>query len=433
MKLTRKVLSGVKVRHCKNTLHAQTEILPVPDRVRIPMSMHIGAPCEPTVKVGDPVLVGQVIGQPTGYVSAPIHSSVSGKVVALETLLNPNGSQVSCVVIETDKAQTPDPNLAPPQVDSFEQFLAAVRDCGLVGLGGAGFPTHVKLNPKNLDEVDTLVVNGAECEPYITSDYHEMMENSESLISGAKAIQKYLGIKQVIIGIESNKMDAVEKLRELVKDDPSVQVQVLPCQYPQGAEKVLIYTTTGRVVQEGKLPADAGVIVCNVGTVITLDQYLKTGMPLVNKRVTVDGGAVAQAKVLQVPIGASIKDVIDFCGGYKEPPAKLIMGGPMMGLAMADDSYPVLKNTNALLAFNQQEAQPPKESACIRCGRCVRACPFQLTPPDIETAYKQGDVEQLKKLKANLCMECGCCSYVCPAKKPIVMTNRMAKRMMQKK
>ena len=433
MKLRQKGLSGVKVRHCKNTLHAQTESLPIPDVVRIPMSMHIGAPCEPTVQVGDTVMVGTMIGKPTGFVSAPIHSSVSGKVTALESLLNPNGSQVTCVVIETDKEQTVDPGLTPPQVDSLESFLAAVKDCGLVGLGGAGFPTHVKLNPKNLDEVDTLVINGAECEPYITSDYHEMMENADSLLSGIKAIQTYLNIKQVIIGIEDNKMDTIEKLGMLAKDDQSIRVQILPSQYPQGAEKVLIYTTTGRIVPEGKLPADVGVIVCNVGTVTALDRFLKTGMPLVSKRVTVDGGAVAQPKVLQVPIGTPIKDVITYCGGYKEPAAKLIMGGPMMGLAMADDNYPVLKNTNALLAFNQKEAQPPKESPCIRCGRCVRACPFHLTPPDISAAYKQKDVEQLKKLKANLCMECGCCSYVCPAKKPIVMTNRMAKRLMQKK
>ena len=288
-----KSLHGVKVKHFKNTEDCSTEILPIPDRVVISMSQHIGKPCDPTVKITDVVKVGQVIGTSDAFISAPIHSSVSGKVVAVDEILMSNGQKTKAVTIETDKLQEVDESVVPPSVNSFEEFIQAVKASGLVGLGGAGFPTYVKLSPKNLSEVDTLCINAAECEPYITSDYRTIMEDAEDVLNGARQVQKYLDLKKVIIGVEDNKPKAIALLKEMTAGDASIEVASLPAKYPQGAEKVLIYHTTGRVVPEGKLPADVGVIVMNVASVAFLSKYLKTGMPLTTKRVTVDGSAIA--------------------------------------------------------------------------------------------------------------------------------------------
>lgn len=422
-------MSGAKVQHHKNTQDLVPVRIPVPEKVSIPMSMHIGAPCKLQVKVGDEVKVGQVIGDTEAFVSAPIHASVSGKVVAIEQITYLNGSRSDCVVIEADKLQTVHESVQPPVVENREQFVAAVRKSGLVGLGGAGFPTHVKFAPKNLDEVDTLVINSAECEPYITSDYRTLMDEAEEVLEGARAIKQYLELKQVILAIEDNKPEAISKLREMTKDDPEFTVFPLQSVYPKGAEKVAIYETTGRVVKEGQLPADAGVIVSNVTSVAFVAKYLRTGMPLVEKCLTVDGTAVAEPKNVIVPIGTPIAEVMAFCGGYKAEPRLILMGGPMMGTAVFTDAYPVIKNNNALLAFAEQEAKLPDESPCIRCGRCVRACPYHLMPTDIERAYKAQDVEMLEHLKVSLCIECGCCAFSCPAKRYLVLTNRLAKRM----
>ena len=308
-----------------------------------------------------------------------------------------------------------------------------MKASGLVGLGGAGFPTYVKLSPKNLSEVDTLCINAAECEPYITSDYRTIMEDAEDVLNGARQVQKYLDLKKVIIGVEDNKPKAIALLKEMTAGDASIEVASLPAKYPQGAEKVLIYHTTGRVVPEGKLPADVGVIVMNVASVAFLSKYLKTGMPLTTKRVTVDGSAIAEPKNLLVPIGTPIQNLIDFCGGFKTEPGKVLMGGPMMGIAVNRLDYPVLKNNNAILAFDEKDSREPEETPCIRCGRCVNACPFNLMPASIEKAFKAGNVDALRELKVNLCMECGCCAFACPAKRRLVMTNRLAKKMLTQK
>lgn len=422
-------MSGAKVQHHKNTMDLKPVRIPVPDKVSIPMSMHIGAPCKLQVKVGDEVKVGQVIGDTEAFVSAPIHASVSGKVVAIEQITYLNGSRSDCVVIESDKQQTVHESVQPPVVENREQFVAAVRKSGLVGLGGAGFPTHVKFAPKNLDEVDTLVINSAECEPYITSDYRTLMDEAEEVLEGARLIKQYLELKTVILAIEDNKPEAIQKLREMTKDDSDFTVFPLQSVYPKGAEKVAIYETTGRVVKEGQLPADAGVIVSNVTSVAFVAKYMRTGMPLIEKCLTVDGTAVAEPKNVIVPIGTPISEVMAFCGGYKEEPRLILMGGPMMGTAVFTDAYPVIKNNNALLAFAEKEAALPDESPCIRCGRCVRACPYSLMPTDIERAYKAQDVEMLEHLKVGLCIECGCCAFSCPAKRYLVLTNRLAKRM----
>ena len=426
-----KALNGVSVKHCKNTAESAAVRMPVPDKVVIPMIQHMGAPCEPLVKVKDTVTVGQLIGDSNEFLSAPIHSSVSGTVTAIEDFVTSGGEKCKGVVIATDKLQTVSPDVVPPVVNSREDFLKAVRSCGLVGLGGAGFPTHIKLNPKNLDQVDTLVVNGAECEPYITCDMRLMLERTDSIMGGIQAVMKYLDIKTAVIGIEDNKPEAIAKMTEAASKLEGVSVLTMKSKYPKGAEKVIIYEATGRVVGEGQLPADVGVIAMNVATLSKLDEYLKTGMPLVEKMLTVDGGAVAEPKNVIAPIGTPIKDLMDFCGGYKSEPHKLLMGGPMMGICVYSDEYPILKNNNAILAFDEEQSKPVKETACIRCGRCLRACPFDLAPAAMDRAYHLGDVDSLRSLKVNLCMECGCCSYVCPAHRELAMYNKLGKRMLR--
>ena len=426
-----KALNGVSVKHCKNTAESAAVRMPVPDKVVIPMIQHMGAPCEPLVKVKDTVTVGQLIGDSNEFLSAPVHSSVSGTVTAIEDFVTSGGEKCKSVVIATDKLQTVSPDVVPPVVNSREDFLKAVRSCGLVGLGGAGFPTHIKLNPKNLDQVDTLVVNGAECEPYITCDMRLMLERTDSIMGGIQAVMKYLDIKTAVIGIEDNKPEAIAKMTEAASKLEGVSVLTMKSKYPKGAEKVIIYEATGRVVGEGQLPADVGVIAMNVATLSKLDEYLKTGMPLVEKMLTVDGGAVAEPKNVIAPIGTPIKDLMDFCGGYKSEPHKLLMGGPMMGICVYSDEYPVLKNNNAILAFDEEQSKPVKETACIRCGRCLRACPFDLAPAAMDRAYHLGDVDSLRSLKVTLCMECGCCSYVCPAHRELAMYNKLGKRMLR--
>jgi len=422
-------LPAIHVEHHKNTSECPTQKMPLPDKLYISMVQHIGAPCQPTVSAGDLVKVGQVIGDSEAFVSAPIHTGVSGKVVSIENSMSSVGIWDPIVTISVDKNQETAEGIAPPEVTDKDSFLRAVRASGVVGLGGAAFPTHVKFNPKNLDEVDTLIINGAECEPYITADYRTMMEDSELLIDGIKTTMKYLGIGKAIIAIEANKEAAIKKLGDMVKDNPEIGVFTLKPMYPQGAERVIIYETTGRVVPPGKLPADSGVIVSNVSSIVAIQRYIKTGMPLVSKRITVDGTAIKNPKNVEVLIGTPINKLVEFCGGYRRVPKKIIMGGPMMGRAIYDDGIAVIKNNNAILAFDQDWAEFPKETACINCGRCVKACPMMLMPTTIFKAYDRRDVEALQKLNVTLCMECGSCSYVCPAKKQLSFINRLAKQL----
>lgn len=428
MSIFNKHLPAIHVGHHKNTADSPTEKMPLPDKVYISMVQHIGAPCQPKVAVGDHVKVGQVIGDSDAFVSAPIHSSVSGTVKAIENTMTLVGIWDPIVTIEVDKKQELLEGITPPEVSDKASFLKAVRDSGLVGLGGAAFPTHVKFNPKNLDEVDTLIINGAECEPYITADYRTMLEDSDLIVGGVRNTMKYLNIKRGIIAIESNKAPAIQKLRELVKDSPEIEVMELKPVYPQGAERVLIYEATGRPLPLGKLPADVGVIVSNVSSVVALQKFILTGMPLISKRLTVDGTAVTTPKNLEVLIGTQIKELIEFCGGYKLPAKKILMGGPMMGRAIYDDNTPIIKNNNAILAFDEDWAKASKETACINCGRCVKACPLSLMPKNIHDAFDTNNIEELKKLSVTLCMECGSCTYVCPAKRQLSFKNKLAKQ-----
>ncbi len=326
----------------------------------------------------------------------------------------------------------PCPGLRPPKVESAADLVKAARESGLVGLGGAGFPAHVKLNVPKDKKIDTLLINVAECEPYITADHREALENSWAVLSGVYAIKELLSIDRVLIAVENNKPDVIKVLSEIAYSDsrdPENHVRVLPLKasYPQGAEKVLVQACTGRKVPAGKLPADVGCLVMNVTSVSFLANYLKTGMPLVSKRLTIDGSAILQPQNVIVPLGAPIRDVIEFCGGYKTDPKKLLMGGPMMGMALTDDSLPVLKQNNAILAFDEADAKLMEPTACIRCGRCVQGCPMHLMPTALERQALLKNAEELTRLGVMTCMECGCCAYNCPAGRQLVQAIRMGK------
>jgi electron transport complex protein RnfC len=393
------------------------------------MSMHMGAPCTPLVKVKDPVFVGQKIGDTDAFMSAPIHSSVSGTVKAISDYLMANGRTCKMVEIETDGNQTVDESVKPITLTDKTSFLKSVRESGAVGLGGAGFPTHIKLNPKT--PVDTLVVNGAECEPYITTDNRLMLDNPESILGGIKMVMKVCGIQKAVIGIEDNKPQAISKLKELTQGLEEIEVRALPSTYPQGAEKVLIYNTTGRIVAEGELPSDQGVIVMNVSTASFLHRYFQTGMPLVEKTLTIDGSAVGKPCNVTVPIGTPIREILEYANTNIDSINKVIMGGPMMGMSVYSLDSPIIKMNNAILALN--DYVPPVTTACIKCGRCIKACPFNLMPREMELAYKSKDVALLQKLKVNLCMNCGSCTYVCPAKRPLAETHQLAKGLLPRK
>lgn len=422
-------LRGVHVPHRKYTKDKPVLCMTEVQSVTIPMSMHIGKPARPCVKVGDAVCVGTRIGEADGAVSSPVYASVSGKVTKVKDFLLSNGTCCPAVVIESDGQMTPDPALAVPVVESREQLLDAIRESGIVGLGGAGFPTHVKFNADPA-RMEYLIINGAECEPYVTSDSVTMEQRGEDMAYALRVICTHYGIKNVIIGIESNKKKAIASMKQLsvqLKGTCDCKVKVLPDMYPQGGEKVLVYKSVGRMIPVGKLPLDVGCVVINCTTLAAIGEYLQTGMPLVRKCVTVDGATVKNPQNVIAPIGTSMQDVFDFCGGLTAQPAKLIYGGPMMGVTVPGADAPIMKNTNAILALSEKEAKLPATTACIRCGACTNTCPFGLAPAEILRAYDKKDAEALEKLLVNGCMECGCCSFVCPANRPLVQTNKLAK------
>ena len=423
-------LNGVHVPHRKHTADSSAVRMTNVKSVTIPMVMHIGAPAIPTVKVGDSVKVGSLIAEANGFVSAPIHASVSGTVTKISDVLISTGNTATAITIESDGEMAVSEDMSAPTINSREDLIEAIKNSGVVGLGGAGFPTHVKFNvdPSRIEE---LVINGAECEPYITSDSLTMTDRVDDMEYAFNAFKQYLGIKRIIIGIESNKKNAIASMKALAERIEGVEVKVLPQIYPQGGEKVLVYHTTKKVIPTGKLPIDVGCIVCNCTTVAAIGCYLKTGMPLVEKCVTVDGGAVKEPKNIIAPIGTSLEDVFNFCGGLTSAPNKVLYGGPMMGITVPDLAAPIIKNTNAVLALTDKEARLPKTTACIRCGACTNSCPFGLAPAAIAMAYKKKDAEALDELSVNTCMECGCCSFICPANRPLVQTNKLAKQFLK--
>ena len=424
-------LGKTHVPHRKNTADMPPIRMAAPKTVEISMSQHIGAPAVPTVKAGDKVFVGTLIGEAGGFVSAPVHSSVSGTVKKISTLLLANGKNTQSIIIESDGEMTPDPAIAPQTPTTYKELSEAARAAGLVGLGGAGFPTSVKLDPSKVDKIDTLIINGAECEPYITSDTRTMLDDADFVYEGVKTILDLSDIPKAIIGIEDNKPQCVAKMREVFRQDARVEVKSLPSTYPQGGEKILIYNAAYRVVPEGALPADVGILILNVTTVAFLAKYLKTGMPLVEKCLTVDGSAIKSPANVIAPIGARVADVIEAVGGFSEEPGKILYGGPMMGSAIYTLDAPILKNNNAITAFNKKDSKYPKETSCIHCGRCIAACPMGLNPTvylkAMGLANSADRAERLDIAKVNLCIECGSCSYVCPAKRPLVENNKLAK------
>ena len=424
-------LGKAKVPHKKNTAEMPAVRMPAPASVIIPMSQHIGAPSSPTVKVGDKVFVGTKIADAGGYVGSPIHSSVSGTVKKLDKFLCSNGRSCESVIIESDGEMIPDPDIKAPSVTNLDEFCDAVRASGLVGLGGAGFPTAVKLDAAKKGLLKIAVINGAECEPYITSDTRTMLDDTGFVVKGVGYLKKYLGIGEFVFGIEKNKGAAIAKLTEAFSGDSSVKVETLPDTYPQGAEKILIYNTTGRIVPEGGLPADVGCLVMNVTSLAFIAKYMETGMPLVEKCITVDGSAIEKPMNVIAPIVTPIKDVIAFTGNGTENISKVLYGGLMMGTAVYTLEDPILKNNNAIVALDKKDAITPKTFPCIHCGRCVATCPMGLNPTLYAKAMKVEDkaerADRLTDAKINLCMECGCCSFVCPSRRPLVETNRLAK------
>ncbi|MBQ7143933.1 MAG: electron transport complex subunit RsxC [Oscillospiraceae bacterium] len=426
-----RLLPGVHAPHRKNTKDMAPVRMPPPALVRIPLSMNIGRPATPLVKLMEKVQVGQKIAEAGGFVGAPIHSSVSGTVKKFDDLLLFHGGTCKVIVIEPDGEQTPWEGIAPPEVTDFDSFINAVRESGVVGLGGATFPTSVKLKV-DPEKVEYICVNGAECEPYITADTRTMLDDGERLSEGFDLLHRFYPKARILVGIEDNKPKSIKHLTELNRGKDYVQVCALPALYPQGGEKVLIHNLTGRIVPAGKLPIDVGCVVINTSTLKTIAEYVATGKPLVEKYVTVDGSAIKHPMNVIAPIGASVHDVVEFTGGYSVEPGKIIMGGPMMGMSVPSDEEVVTKGTGSILALNAEDAVLPEPTDCIKCGRCVNHCPLHLSPADIETAFRLKKPEDLKVLRVDLCMECGCCAFICPACRPLVQVNKLAKQDLSK-
>ncbi|CUX70214.1 Electron transport complex protein RnfC [Clostridium sp. C105KSO15] len=387
-----------------------------------PLSQHIGAPAKPLVAAGDQVLVGQKIGEPGGFISACVISSVSGTVKTIEPRMVANGSMVPSVIIENDgKYQTVEGfgKERDPKTLSKEEIRNIVKEAGVVGLGGAGFPTHVKLTPKDESKIDTIIVNGAECEPYLTSDYRMMLEEPESIIKGLNIILQLFDNAKGVIGIESNKPEAIKLMTELVKDEPRITVCPLQTKYPQGGERTLIYAITGRKINSTMLPADAGCMVDNVDTVISIYNAVAKGIPLIRRIITVTGDAITNPQNYNVRIGTNYSELIEASGGFKTEPEKVISGGPMMGQALFNFNIPVTKTSSALTCMTNDEVAGNAPSACIRCGRCVKVCPGNIVPQMIMDAAERSDMERFVKLNGMECCECGCCAYICPARRPL--------------
>lgn len=386
-----------------------------------PVSQHIGAPANPIVSVGDRVLKGQKIAEAGGFVSAPVYASVSGTVKAIELHFSPVGSKVNSIVVENDEEyeEVAYPSVKPVEDMTKEEILSAIGEAGIVGMGGAGFPTRVKLSPKEPDKIDYIIANCAECEPYITADYRRMLENPEELVEGMKIVLRLFDNAKGIFGVEDNKPDCIEKLKELTKDDPRLEVLALKTKYPQGGERQLIYAATGRAINSAMLPADAGCVVDNVETMIAICHAVKEGKPSMERIVTVSGDAVNEPGNFKVLFGTSQKELIEAAGGFKTEPEKIISGGPMMGFAMFTLDTPVTKTSSSILCFTKDEVAKFEPTACINCGRCVDACPSRLIPSRLADYAEHHDEEAFTKHEGLECMECGSCSYVCPAKRPL--------------
>lgn len=399
---------------------AIVEVKPTGDLV-YPLSQHIGAPSSPCVGVGDQVLRGQKIAEAGGFVSAPLYASVSGTVKAIEPRFNPTGSKVNCIVIENDGEykEVEYASVKPLDELSKEEILNIIQDAGIVGMGGAGFPTRVKLSPKEPDKIDYIIANCAECEPYITADYRRMLETPEELVEGMKVILKLFDNAKGLFGIEDNKPDCIEKLKELTKDEPRMEVLALKTKYPQGAERQLIFAATGRAINSTMLPADAGCVVDNVETIISIYQAVVKGRPSMERVVTVSGDGVKSPGNFKVLFGTNQRELVEAAGGLNGEPAKVISGGPMMGFAMFTLDTPITKTSSSILCLTKDEVAAYKPSACINCGRCVDVCPSRIIPSRLADYAERHDEATFTKFDGLECVECGSCSFVCPAKRPL--------------
>jgi electron transport complex protein RnfC len=386
-----------------------------------PLSQHIGAPASPIVSVGDHVLKGQKIAEAGGFVSAPIHASVSGTVKAIEPHFNPTGSKVNCIVVENDgEYQEVEYTPAKP-LDALtkEEILNLIGEAGIVGMGGAGFPTKVKLSPKEPEKIEYVIANCAECEPYITADYRRMLENPEELVSGMKVVLKLFDNAKGIFGVEDNKPDCIAKLKELTKDEPRMEVLALKTKYPQGAERQLIFATTGRVINSSMLPADAGCVVDNVETLIGIHHAVIDERPVMERIVTVSGDGVKAPGNFKVLFGTNQRELVEAAGGFLGEPEKVISGGPMMGFAMFTLDTPITKTSSSILCLTKDEVAANEPSACINCGRCVEVCPSRIIPSRLADFAEHHNEEAFTKWEGLECVECGSCSYVCPAKRQL--------------
>lgn len=386
-----------------------------------PLSQHIGAPASPIVSVGDHVLKGQKIAEAGGFVSAPIHASVSGTVKAIEPHFNPTGSKVNCIVVENDgEYQEVEYTPAKPLDElTKEEILNLIGEAGIVGMGGAGFPTKVKLSPKEPEKIEYVIANCAECEPYITADYRRMLENPEELVSGMKVVLKLFDNAKGIFGVEDNKPDCIAKLKELTKDEPRMEVLALKTKYPQGAERQLIFATTGRATNSSMLPADAGCVVDNVETLIGIHHAVIDGRPVMERIVTVSGDGVKDPGNFKVLFGTNQRELVEAAGGFLGEPEKVISGGPMMGFAMFTLDTPITKTSSSILCLTKDEVAANEPSACINCGRCVEVCPSRIIPSRLADFAEHHNEEAFTKWEGLECVECGSCSYVCPAKRQL--------------
>lgn len=404
-------------------------VLPTGDMV-YPISQHIGAPAAALVKKGDRVLVGQKIAEAGGFVSAPIYASVSGTVKAVEPRRVVSGDKVMSIVVENDGLfeEVEMKGCASLEDLTKEELINIVKEAGIVGMGGAGFPTHVKLSPKEPEKIDHVIINCAECEPYLTSDYRRMMEEPEKVVGGLKLILKLFDNAKGVLAVENNKPDCIKKLKELTADEPRISVASLKTKYPQGAERTLIYAVTGRSINSSMLPADAGCVVNNVDTAVAVYRAVTEGRPLIERIVTVTGDAVNEPQNYRVRIGMNYQELIEVAGGFKTTPEKIICGGPMMGMAMFDLDVPIIKTSTALLCFTKDEVAANEPSPCINCGRCVEVCPGRVVPRKLADAAERFDEETFLKCNGMECCECGCCSFVCPAKRQLTQAIKSMRK-----